>query len=466
MDMQHWYGRGLLRRIALIALPLGLVMGGLSWAQENGTAGGAAGAAGASAEGTDASKAGMPPGAAAAAKKPWYELGMMPDPILDQVLLYYLSEARMGLTDIGEVLDAASRVKADDEYSWTREFSATAERMRATAEAEEKAGHRIGAGEAYLRASSYYRASLHRHPDPTAPEIKQMAVKEVACFTKAIALLKIPAEVVRIPYEGTTLPGYLFRSPTAGKKAPILIVHQGRDAWSEDDKYIAEEAMARGWDCLLFDGPGMGQTLRIQGLPFRPDWEKVITPVVDYAVRQPGIDPKRIALMGISMGGALAPRAAAFEKRVKLVIANPGVLDWSRVYTGFITERYPQLADMPEKDPAGFNAIMSKVIDENPFMRWGMRDSMWKHGVTTPAQLMVEMKKYTNRGFAEKITAKTLVIDGEAEEFGQAKELYDALRCPKDYLMFTAKETAQLHVQTGSTAVSCQRIFAWLEDNL
>ena len=82
-----------------------------------------------------------------------------------------------------------------------------------------------------------------------------------------------------------------------------------------------------------------------------------------------------------------------------------------------------------------------------------------------PAQLMVEMKKYTNR-FAERITAKTLVIDGEAEEFGQARELYDALRCPKDYLLFTARETAQLHVQTGATAVADQRIFAWLEDNL
>jgi len=79
---------------------------------------------------------------------------------------------------------------------------------------------------------------------------------------------------------------------------------------------------------------------------------------------------------------------------------------------------------------------------------------------------MTEIKRYTNKGIAEKITAKTLVIDGEAEEYGQAKELFDALRCPKDYLLFTAKETAQLHVQTGATAVSVQRIFAWLEDNL
>jgi pimeloyl-ACP methyl ester carboxylesterase len=399
------------------------------------------------------------------AGRPWYDLRMMPDPILDQVLLFYLSEARHGMTDIGEVLDTAGRVRADDEYSWTREWAATADRVQRMAEAGEKAAHPIGAGEAWLRASAYYRAALHRHPDPAAPEIRQLAEKEVTAYRQGIALLHFPVQAVRIPYERTTLPGYFSGAGTTGS-APLLIVHQGRDAWAEDDTYIAQEANARGWHCLLVDGPGMGQTLRLQGLAFRPDWEKVVTPVVDFALRQPGVDAGRIALMGISMGGALAPRAAAYEHRLKLLVANPGVLEWSRVVTGYIEERIPQAVGLPEKDPRAFNAMMSQVMEANPFLRWGMRDTMWKHGCTTPARLFVEMKKYTNRGIAERIRAKTLVIDGEAEEFGQAKELYDALRCPRDYLLFTARETAQLHVQTGATAVASQRIFDWLEENL
>ena len=77
-------------------------------------------------------------------------------------------------------------------------------------------------------------------------------------------------------------------------------------------------AMQRGYHCLQFAGPGQGTAIRLQGLPFRPDWEKVVTPVVDFAVGLPGVDPERIALMGLSMGGALAPRAAAFEKRIKV----------------------------------------------------------------------------------------------------------------------------------------------------
>jgi len=431
-----------------VALPVGLAVGGPAWAQDRGAAPG-------------------PAGQDSAGPRPWYDLRMMPDPILDQVLLFYLSEARHGMTDIGEVLDAASRVSADDEYSWTREFQATAQRVRSAAEASEKAGHPLSAGSAWLRASAYYRAALHRHPDPAAPEIRQLASQEVAAYSRAAALLRLPMTAVKIPYERTTLPAYFFRpAGAAAMKAPLLIVHQGRDAWAEDDTYVAMDAVARGWNCLLVDGPGMGQTLRLQGLPFRPDWERVITPVVDWAVSQAGVDPARIALVGISMGGALAPRAAAFEHRLKLVVANPGVLEWSRVVTGYITERIPQAADLPEKDPAAFNALMDRVVAENPFLRWGMRDTMWKHGCTTAAQLFTEMKRYTNRGITDRITAKVLVIDGEAEEFGQAKDLYAALPGPKDYMMFTAKEAAQLHVQTGATAVQSQRIFDWLEDNL
>ena len=145
------------------------------------------------------------------------------------------------------------------------------------AEADARAGHPLGAGTAYLRASAYYRAALHRHPVPSAPEVRQTAEKEVGAYRHAIELLSIPAQPVKIPYEGTTLPGYFFRAPRASGAAPLLIVHEGRDAWAEDVTYIARDANARGWHCLTFDGPGMGQTLRLQGLTFRPDWEKVST---------------------------------------------------------------------------------------------------------------------------------------------------------------------------------------------
>ena len=188
--------------------------------------------------------------------------------------------------------------------------------------------------------------------------------------------------------------------------------------------------------------------------------------MIVFALTQAGVDQSRIALIGISMGGLLAPRAAAFEKRLKLLVANPGVYDWSRNYTEFLAAFNPDLATLADRDPEAFNQLIAQVASQSPLIAWGMKDSMWRHGVSTPAALMKEVKRYTNKGVAGKITAKALVIDGEAEEFGQARELYDALKGPKDYMMFTAAEAAELHVQTGSLAVQTRGVFEWLEDNL
>ena len=401
-------------------------------------------------------------------KRPWYDLGLIPGPILNDVVLFYLAQAWQASADVGEVLATASRVNPEDEWSWPNEWFKTAERMRRVAEASLAAKHKVSAGEAYLRASSYYRAALHHHPEPTDPGVVQMTRRAVSCFEQAIPLLSLPARAVKIPYEGTTLPAYYFQSPKAPKKAPLLIVHQGRDAWAEDCKYLAEGATRRGFNCLLVNGPGQGPALRLQKLSFRPDWEKVVTPVVDYAISSLGVDPKRIALMGISMGGALAPRAAAFEKRIKLLIANPGVLDWSDTIYSFIGALNPDLIKLLETNPQGFNPLMEAMMKESAFIRWGVKDTVWKHGATSPLDMMRKVKAFNNEGIVGRISCRTLVMDGEAEAYstGGAKKLYDALRAPKDYMLFTAEDTGLLHVQTGALAVSSQRLFDWLEAHL
>ena len=405
--------------------------------------------------------------------RPWYELGIMNDTVLDNQLLWYLSAVYQGLADIGECLDTAHRIDPKDAWSWPRAWLATADRLRGVAEGCLARHHRLSAGEAYLRAATYYRAALIHHPEPGDPGVVAATRQSSACFDQAIALLEIPARRVAIPYEGTTLPGYFYRSPLAQGKAPVLIVHEGRDAWPEETKYLADACMKRGYHCLQFAGPGQGAAIRLQGLPFRPDWEKVVTPVVDYAVSLPEVDPERIALMGISMGGALAPRAAAFEKRLKLCIANPGVLSWADGIIGNFSD-YPMLLKLLDTNPAAFNKtvfgfLKAAALAGDSLMSsatWWLKDSMWKHGASTPADLINELRKYDNTPVVERITCRTLVMDGAAEEFsaGQAQKLYDALRCPKDYMLFTAEDTGLVHCQTGALAVATQRMFDWLDE--
>jgi len=396
----------------------------------------------------------------------WYELGMMSDPILDQSLLFYLAMTWSGLSDVGECLETASRINPSDPNSWAEEWTKTADRLLSIAEASEKKNHNVSAGEEYLRAATYYSAALHRHNNPEAPIVKANTIAASKYFRKAMDLLGIPAESVQIPYANTTLPGYFFRSPLAKGPAPVLIVHQGRDGWAMHCKYIADAAMKRGYNCLFIDGPGQGEALRLQGLPFRPDWENVITPVVDYLVSRKDVDPDRVGLLGISMGGGLAPRAAAFEKRIKVCIANPGVLSWKEIIYSFLGQIDPKLTDLWKTDPEGFNNLIASISAQVPLVDWGIRDMMWKHGADSPSGLMIQMQAYSNTDIVSKITCRMLIMDGAADEYSQGKDLFEALAGPKEYMFFDSKDPALQHCQVGAQASSSARLFDWLDENL
>ena len=365
---------------------------------------------------------------------PWYELGMMGDPISESQLIYLLGAAWDGMTDVGECLATARRIQSADVWSWTREWSGTAERVRAVAKASAARGHRVSAGEAYLRSSTYYHGALLHHPEPRDPSVLDAARRGRACFEKALELLSIPAHPVRIPYEGATLPGYFFRSPVVRGRAPVLVVFQGRDAWPEDNRYLWDGAIRRGYHCLVFHGPGQGMALREQGLTFRPDWERVVSPAIDFVVKQAQVDPHRIVVMGLSMGGALAPG----------------------------------LVPLLETDPRAFDARVEQMMASVPLYRWAFVDWMWKHGASSPSDLMLKMREFTNAPVVGRISCRMLVMDGNAEAFsiGQAKKLYQALKCPKEYMMFTEEDTGLVHCQTGAHGVAAQRMFDWLDEHV
>ncbi|MCY1001922.1 alpha/beta fold hydrolase [Myxococcus sp. MISCRS1] len=400
-------------------------------------------------------------------QRPWYELRLLEDdPVMQNQLLHFLAATYSAQADIGEVLDTATRIDVSDDWSWPTEWVSTADRLRGMAEASLARHHKTSAGHAYLRAANYYRAALIHHPEPSHPSVLQTGRRAVDAYNKALVLLKLPGTPVRIPYENTTLPGYLFRARGTRGPAPLLIFQQGRDAWPEESKYVVDAALERGYHCLLVHAPGQGMAIREQNLPFRPDWEKVITPVVDFAVRISGVDSRRIALLGWSMGGALVPRAAAFERRIKLLIPNPGVLDWGQSQFDNFNSYFPELMALLDTDPAAFDAGMYQLMTQVFLYRWYMRDAMHKHGASSPSDLMFKLRTFTNRPVVERIRCRTLVMDGTAEAYsgGQGKLLFDALTCPKDYLLFTEEDTGLLHCQEAAQAVANHRMFDWFDE--
>jgi 2,6-dihydroxypseudooxynicotine hydrolase len=131
---------------------------------------------------------------------------------------------------------------------------------------------------------------------------------------------------VEIPFEGTSFKG-LLRKPAGIAKAPVVIMCMGLDSAKEETAAYEAPFLARGMAVLVFDGPGQGESEYELGI--RGDYEAAVRAVVDFAEKRDDLDRDRMALWGVSLGGYYAPRAAAFEGRIKACISLSGPFDWS-----------------------------------------------------------------------------------------------------------------------------------------
>ncbi|MGY4711323.1 alpha/beta hydrolase family protein [Mycolicibacterium sp. CBM1] len=372
--------------------------------------------------------------------------------------------AAYGGADVGEVITTAQRITPGDGESWYRNWRALADRIAAIADECAVQGHAVSASAAYLRASNYYRtAEFYLRDDPrNDPRVADTSARAIETFRSADEIRRGWKEV-RIPYAGVELDGY-YLNVTGEERGPTLLAHGGFDSTVEEMYFAVGEAARRhGWNCLLFEGPGQGSALRRDGLPFRHDWEAVATPVVDFTLGLRGVDPDRIALLGMSMGGYLAPRAAAFEHRIAACIAYDGVFSMAAAMpTGAAPEQDSATAG------AAIDALIAQRAQAPTALRWLLSNALWVFDATTGAELLDEVAKYDLTGVAERIQCPTLVCEAEDDQFfqGQPAMLYEALRCPKTLLRFAAEEGAGEHCHEGALTLFHQRMFDWLDDTL
>lgn len=165
-------------------------------------------------------------------------------------------------------------------------------------------------------------------------------------------------------------------------------------------------ALARGYNCLTFDGPGQGYALWKQKLYFRPDWEKVISPVVDYALSRSEVDPKKIAIQGISQGGYWVPRAVAFEKRIAAAIADPGVVDVSTSWTASLPP--PLLALLKAGRKTEFDSFLAKA--SSPATKANLNFRMRPFGFSSYFVTYKAVSEYHLRGITDLITCPLVIV--------------------------------------------------------
>ena len=168
--------------------------------------------------------------------------------------------------------------------------------------------------------------------------------------------------------------------------------------------------------------------------------------------------------MGISMGGYPAARAAAFEHRISACIL------YNSVYDGYdsLASSLPKslLSAIEDGKQEIVNTTFEIQMGYDANIKFNMAHSMWTNGLNSPFDLIIRSKDYTVKDIAENIECPTLVLEAEKDDSfpGQPKKVYDALACPKKYILFTSEEGAEEHCQCGASSLSNQRIFDWLDE--
>lgn len=254
------------------------------------------------------------------------------DPFMDLGFLHTLTLHGFKGSELGECYSAAAQIRDGDVESYKAAWKNLAEQVEKIARDAEAKGHRVSARQAYLRSVSYYR-NVSIGQRPTDLEFQPTIKKYRTLFRKFAALSDPPIEVIEVPYEGKTLPGYFLRPDASGEKRPTIIV---ADNVGEELYYWGIPAIERGYNALIVDSPGIGLN-PFKGIAFRTDTEVPINATIDYLLSRGDVDASRIVIYGGGEnGGYIMTRAATGAKHVAACILDPLISDMEPIAPLFL----------------------------------------------------------------------------------------------------------------------------------
>ncbi|MGE9970833.1 alpha/beta hydrolase [Candidatus Pseudoscillospira sp. SGI.172] len=269
-------------------------------------------------------------------------------------------------------------------------------------------------------------------------------------------------ERITVPYEDVELP--ILHTEPDGPRRGVILLHGGNDSYLEEFFFPMLYLAKQGYAVYLFEGPGQGGVVRVQGKRFTYQWEKPVKAVLD------AIGETNVTIMGASLGGMLAPRAAAFERsRICRVVG------WS-VFPNFL---YVALYAVPKsmwgvmrwmirhnvRGP--INTIMKKKMASEPTVDWAVRHGMYAYDASDPFGYIKKLDDFKMTDIGPRLTQDMLVIGASHDHF-IAKELYaaelDALPNVRSltYRLMTEKEDAGAHCNVGNPKLVLDTVIDWL----
>ena len=344
-----------------------------------------------------------------------------------------------------EMREAAAGVAGVQDYpTFTKSFIDLGEKALAR--------HEVLKGAYYLRLAEFFLLSNDPRKLPTRQRFVDLLVDHLQIG---------PSAHSRIPFETGWLPAYRL---TPMKPKGTLVVFGGFDSYIEEWLPAALFFRSAGYDTILFEGPGQGAALELAHLPMSPEWERPVKAVLDF------FRLDAITLMGFSLGGGLVIRAAAFEPRVRRVIAYDICTDGLECALRPLPqpEQRKLLDWINVGNESAVDAFFANAMAKSLLLDWMMQEGMHNAGLRTPYEMMKHYQKYETASISPRLTQDVLLMAGAEDHYIPVHQLLDQIATLTHVRsltarLFTRAEQAQNHVQVGNMGLAFRVILDWME---
>ena len=320
----------------------------------------------------------------------------------------------------------------------------------------------IGLGEAALVQGRILHAALHFRSAEffmlaSDPRKEPLRKRLIALFREAAGVS--PSARRDVSFDGLRLPAWAFSAPEAHG---TLVLFGGFDSYVEEFFPILASLLDKGWNVVAFEGPGQGAVLEEQGAPLIRDWHRPVAAVLD------AFNLQDVTLVGISLGGCLAIRAAAFEPRVRRVVAFDVLSDFFEcmmaVHPGPASSIVRGL--LATGGDGLINLTLPRLVRQSPVLEWGIAQACHVFGCERPTAAFRAAQTFHTRDVSEHLQQDVLLLAGARDHYVPLPQLWDQLRLLSNARsiaarVFTAQEQAQAHCQVGNLPLAIGTISDW-----
>lgn len=349
--------------------------------------------------------------------------------------------------DLEDIKNIGPKIKDSD--TWKRELI--------------KIGDKALANEQVKEAIAYYRMSEFFMYDGDLDKIKYYKLASNMFYDYYKEYFKDGTVTkYEVPYEEVRLPVLYVKAK--GERKDTILLHGGNDSYMEELFFPMLYFADKGFDVYLFEGPGQGGVMRLQGKHFTYKWEEPVKSILDY------FNLTRVTIIGASLGGMLAPRAAAYEKRIKRVIA------WS-IFPNFLSavlstapvweQNFLKILMKLHAAPI-INFLFNMGAKKDSTVNWGLQHGMYAYKAKSPYDYALKLNEYQISDIGHLIDQDVLVLGATKDHFINYKLFKEELDCLENvrsltFRLFSEKESASNHCNVGNVKLTLDTMIRWIE---